>query len=198
MTEATPPRWAEALLGLLLSPRDRQTVTGDLLEEYRKNIHPRHGRRFADRWYARQVAGFALRASWLWAFLLSASFIARTALDWFVPTDNFYSRSIVTTVAAVSILLSAGFCATWQSSLLRAGSIAGIATTLFSGVISIIGTASLLAIRHDASTIAAIQSSGGLAEVFTLPLMLIIPGTVLGTIGGTIGALARRALPYTL
>jgi hypothetical protein len=173
-------------------------VTGDLLEEYRKSIHPKHGRRLADRWYARQVAGFALRANWFWAFLLSASFIARTAFDWFVPAQNFYYRSTVTTVVAASILLSAGFRAAWQSSLLRAGSIAGIATTVFSGVISMIGTASLLAIRHDASTIAAIQGSGGLAEVFTQPLMLIIPGTVLGTIGGTIGALTRRAVPHTL
>ena len=36
MTTKTPPRWMERLLLLALAPRHRETVTGDLLEEYRE------------------------------------------------------------------------------------------------------------------------------------------------------------------
>ncbi len=34
MNRAHPPGWAEALLRLVLAPRDVHTVSGDLLEEY--------------------------------------------------------------------------------------------------------------------------------------------------------------------
>ena len=59
-------------------------------------------------------------------------------------------------------------------------------------VISVIGAAGLLAIWHDAGTMAAIRASGGLGEVFELPVMMIIPGAVLGTIGGVVGATIKR------
>src|SRR5262245_6011794 len=192
MNESKPPHWAETFLRLLLNSRDRETVSGDLLEEYRENIHPQRGQRGADRWYIGQVAGFAFRENWLWAALLSGSFIIRTALDWFVPPSNFYTRSFVSTWLAVAIILCAGFCASWRSGLLRSGVLAGIATTLFSAVICAVGNGCMLAIRHDAPTLAAIQGSGGLAEVFSLPVMLIIPGTFLGAVGGLMGGIARR------
>ena len=34
--EPTPPRWAEALLRSLVRPSDRESISGDLLEEYRE------------------------------------------------------------------------------------------------------------------------------------------------------------------
>jgi hypothetical protein len=50
-----PPRWAESLLRMLLAPEDRDSVSGDLLEEYRESIVPAL-RGKADGWYVRQVA----------------------------------------------------------------------------------------------------------------------------------------------
>src|SRR5262249_42380145 len=50
-----PPRWAEFLLRLFLKPRDRETVLGDLLEEYREEILPAHGKVRAQWWYLRQA-----------------------------------------------------------------------------------------------------------------------------------------------
>ena len=35
-----PPCWAESLLRLLLPPKDRESVSGDLLEEYRDSVLP--------------------------------------------------------------------------------------------------------------------------------------------------------------
>ena len=48
-SDARPPRWAEAILRVLLKPHDRETVSGDLLEEYRDTIVPTRGRA-ADLW----------------------------------------------------------------------------------------------------------------------------------------------------
>jgi hypothetical protein len=58
--------------------------------------------------------------------------------------------------------------------------------------LSIVGCVILLAIYHDPQTIAAIRGSGGLGEVFTLPLAMILAGVLLGTVGGFVGAAARR------
>jgi hypothetical protein len=76
---AQPPRWAEALLRLVLAVEHRDSVSGDLLEEYRDAIVPARGKSAADRWYFGQVAGFAWRATWLWALVFSAAFVGRTA-----------------------------------------------------------------------------------------------------------------------
>ncbi len=54
----TPPRWAETLLEGLLAERDRETVVGDLREEFAEAIHPRLGRTLANAWYLRQVLSF--------------------------------------------------------------------------------------------------------------------------------------------
>jgi hypothetical protein len=38
----------------------------------------------------------------------------------------------------------------------------------------------------------AIRGSGGLGEVFELPLMMVVPGVLLGTLGGVIGTAIKR------
>jgi hypothetical protein len=53
----TPPRWLERLLLCCLSARDRETISGDLLEEYREEQAPRLGSMRANVWYLRQSIG---------------------------------------------------------------------------------------------------------------------------------------------
>lgn len=53
-----PPRLTEQLLRILLKPRDRDTIAGDLLEEYREVVLPTRGRLRARLWYLRQVVTF--------------------------------------------------------------------------------------------------------------------------------------------
>src|SRR5258708_26288851 len=55
---ATPPGWADVLLRACLTPRDSDSVSGDLLEQYREKVRPARGRRRANIWYMRQVLGF--------------------------------------------------------------------------------------------------------------------------------------------
>src|SRR5205085_1777641 len=65
MSSVVPPAWAEAVLRLVLSAKDRETVSGDLLEAYRDSIRPTRRQPAADCWYVRQVLGFVWRSHWL-------------------------------------------------------------------------------------------------------------------------------------
>ena len=183
-TRPGPPDWAEDLLRLLLKPADVDTVSGDLLEAYRDSIYPARGRRRADQWYVAQVLGFVSRSARTWAALFAAAFITRTAIDWLVPTSDFHARSMVSTILGCGILLLAGFWAAFRSGSFGAGPVAGIATAAIAAPIQIVGAAALLAVWHDSTTMAAIRGSGGLEEVFILPLVMVLPGIVLGTTGG--------------
>jgi hypothetical protein len=49
----------ERALLLLLKPRDRETISGDLLEEYREEQLPMRGRARANYWYLGQLNSFA-------------------------------------------------------------------------------------------------------------------------------------------
>jgi hypothetical protein len=189
---ATPPGWADALLRLALGPADVDCVSGDLLEEYRANIHPARGQRRADQWYVMQTLGYVHRSARLWAFLFGGAFVARTAIDWFMPTDDFYTRATVSTFLGFGTLLAAGFWAAWRSDSFAAGTLAGVAIAGLGALVSVAGAAALLAVAHDPTTMAAIRGSGGLAEVFTLPFTLVVPGLVLGTVGGAAGATVRK------
>jgi len=191
---ATPPAWAEVLLRAIVARHDGDAVSGDLLEAYRDSIEPSRGRRRADWWYVRQVFGFVWRRTWLAALLFGGGFVARTALDWRVPTQDFLVRSEVSTYAGVCILLAVALHAAWRSGSAAAGSIAGVATAGLGAIVSLTGAAAMLAFWHDPVTLAAAGMSGGLAEVFTLPVAMLLPGLVVGTFGGLVGAACRRAV----
>jgi hypothetical protein len=191
MTAKTPPRWAEAVLRAVLAPRDRDTVSGDLLEEYRMHVVPARGQRGADWWYLRQVAEFVCRSQLGWAIALSAIFIGRTVLDWLVPTTDFYLRATVTTYASSAVLISAGAAAAWRTHSVAAGAIAGASVGIIAAGFEMAGAAVMLGFFHDSATLAAAEQSGGIGEVFTLPILLIVPATVLGLLGGVPAAVGQ-------
>jgi hypothetical protein len=56
-----PPKWAECVLECLLPQRDRETVVGDLREEYAESVLPSRGMLRADLWYLRHLPGFVWR-----------------------------------------------------------------------------------------------------------------------------------------
>jgi hypothetical protein len=191
---AFPPRWAEALLRILLKPGDFESVSGDLLEQYRDSIYPTRGRRRANFWYANQVFAFVSPGARLFAALFSAQCLTRTALDWFVPPMEFHTRSTVSTALGVGTLLAAGFWAAWRSDSFATGALAGVVTAGLASVTSIAGVAAMLAVWHDPQTMAAIRGSGGLDEVFGLPLMMVFPGLLLGAVGGVASTAVKRLL----
>jgi hypothetical protein len=192
---AMPPPWAETLLRVVLKRSDRDSVSGDLLEQYRDSIEPSHGRARANRWYVRQVVGYVWRDARVWAALFAAACIVRTAMDWFDPPVDFSARSSASTSIGVGILFLAGAWAARRSGSVMAGTVAGVATALLAAFVSIAGAALLLAVWHDPETLAAIRGSGGVGEVFTMPVAMVLPGLLLGTIGGSVGAAIARLRP---
>jgi hypothetical protein len=191
MMAPTPPAWADAWLQLLLPARDRETVSGDLMEEYRENVRPRSSKLAADAWYVGQVSRFAWRQA-LWALVLAAIFEGRTAFDWFVPTTNFRPRSDLTTCMMISTLLVIGASATMRTRSYKAGVVSTLSALIGSAAICTAMTAFLYWNWRSPALIVAIQQSGGLAEVFALPPMLIVPGTIVGAIGASFAALNYR------
>ena len=191
MMAPAPPAWADTWLRLLLPVRDRDTVSGDLMEEYRENIRPNTSRLAADIWYVGQVSRFAWRIA-LWGLVLAAIYSSRMAYDWFVPTSIFEPRAAVTTWTMIGTLLVIG-----ASSSLRTRSVmAGIVSTTGALVVSAIISAAVLAFVYwnwrSSAMLEAIANSGGFNEAFTTPVILIVPGTVIGAIGAFVASIGHR------
>ena len=187
-----PPRWAEAVLRVLMTSENAETISGDLLEQYRDSVYPSKGRRRADLWFIGQVIDFAWRATRVWVLLFAAASVGRTALDWLVPPLQFQTRSIVTTYTAISIFVICGTLAAYRTRSLRASAATGLAVGVLAAPIQMVGALLILAIWHDTQTMSAIAHSGGLGEVFQLPVFLFIPGVILALLGGLIGKAAAR------
>lgn len=134
------------------------------------------------------------RRDFVWGVLLGGAVLARTALDWFVPTGDFSVRSAISTYIGIGVLLVAGFWSAWRSGSFASGPFSAVAAAVVSAIVSIAGAGALLALFHDQQTLAAIEGSGGLGEVFTLPIMMVVPALILGTLGGALGAAANAKL----
>lgn len=192
MMPPAPPAWADAWLRLLLPARDRETVSGDLMEEYRENVRPKSSRLAADAWYLGQVSRFAWRQA-LWALVLATVFEARTAYDWFVPTTNFRPRSEVTTYMMITVLLVIGASSTMRTRSFKAGVVSTLTALIGSAVICSAVTSFMYWNFQSPELIAAVQRSGGLSEAFALPVMLIIPGSIVGAIGASFAFASGRS-----
>jgi len=93
-----PPSWAEAILRGLLAPRNRETVSGDLLEEYREVVLPACGVVRARVWYLRQVLSF-----------MTPHALMRAVVGWEREGKmaNNLSRASLLWTAAASVALAA-------------------------------------------------------------------------------------------
>jgi hypothetical protein len=190
-----PPRWAESLLRMLLAPEDRDSVSGDLLEEYRQSIVPALGGK-ADGWYVRQVAGYVLRKAWIWGALIGAILVTRYLLDSLAPVRYtpgvVHLRSATMSYALMGTFALASAWQAWRSGHLRSGVLVALATAAFGGALSATGTVVCLAIWHDPETLEAVRSSGGLAEaLWGVPLLLVPIGLITGVAGAIAGRLAN-------
>jgi hypothetical protein len=190
-----PPRWAESLLRLLLSPADRDSVSGDLLEEYRETIVPALGHQ-ADTWYIRQVAGYVLRKVWIGGALVGAILVTRYLFDSLSPVHYtrgvIHLRSAIMSDALMATFAFGSFWRAWRSGHIRSGVLVALAAAVLGGVLSSAGNLVCLAIWHDPVTMWAIQNSGGLDEaLWFVPLLLIPIGLITGTGGAIAGRLAH-------
>ena len=214
----SPPRWAEDLLRAVLDPRDRDTVTGDLLEEYREVAFPTLGPRGAARWYLRQVwslmpittTSLVVRTTLLWAAAFVAVMIARMIVDVLAPEDivefflaqsrdDFsqldYPRRWLPVLAVAAIFTSAGFHVARETVRIRIGVLVAIAVA----TVGFFATTLIVLI----SRLASIEISGGLYAAFALdaqtPRLELFVGLLgLGAVLGAFGATVARGLDLAL
>ena len=87
-----PPQWAESLLKRVLNARDRESILGDLLEEYREERLSNLGRARANLWYIRQMLSIAFfqafRGSPRKRLLICLCFLTLAASAWFAFTET--------------------------------------------------------------------------------------------------------------
>jgi hypothetical protein len=180
-SDARPPRWAEAILRLLLKPED-------------ENIVPALGSA-ADRWYVRQVASFLFRASWRWGAFLGAALIIRYLFDTLVPPADYLMRARILTYTVMAACALPGFYWAWRARSMPAGMLISISAATIGALLSIVGTGVMLTIWHDPVTLDAWRRSGGLDEaLIDVPLKLVAIGATLGFAG----ALCGRSLSVAL
>ena len=194
-SNARPPQWAEALLRLLLKPKDRESVSGDLLEEYRDTIVPTRGPA-ADRWYVWQVGSFLLRTSWGWGAVLGAALVIRYLFDTLVPVTDYRMRATTLTYTIIGACLLAGFTTAWRTRSIRAGVLTSFSAATIGALLSIVGTGVMLAIWHDPATLEEWRNSGGLDEAFIdVPLKIVAIGVAMGSVGALFGKAVAKSLP---
>jgi len=186
---AKPPRWAMAVLPLLLRSEEAETVTGDLIEEYRDTVYPASGALRADIWFIRQVAGFAWRTAAGWGLLLAAFISGRFLLDTFAPPASYFARSFFTTWSSVLLYLLAGAWAARKTGHARTGILAAVASHAIGWIVNAAITAAVFVgvIRQEPAMLTLFRETGGWGEQWFLPLMLLPFVLVLGSIGGVVG-----------
>lgn len=90
----TPPRIIQLLLQSTLPLRDAETITGDLLEEYRLVRQPSLGPLRANMWYLRHVLSVVWRLVWPFALaLVAARIVLATAM--LFPLGGRWNPSLI-------------------------------------------------------------------------------------------------------
>jgi hypothetical protein len=179
--QALPPKWAQRLLELTLRERDRNTIVGDLIEEYRERLcQGQHGRR-VDTWYTKQVASLLWVAAAPGPLLLAAA-VCTSVLNAAWPTTESGHRLASTLVTTGAIYFLVGVQSGWLTRRLRAGA----AMLLNAAVIALLVNPAAVLIHwtlwREPPTASALRISGGHLA------LLMFPGLPLGLLMALGGA----------
>ncbi len=132
MTMPNPPVWLQTLLDLLLPVERRESVAGDLLEEYRDSRVPSNGRFRANLWYWQQVVGFWLRAYWAFVVPIFALFVLRHVLSIFRGPSGAPDFDVEFLFGLVTqspfVFLSTAVYGSWRTQRWAGGMVASLGT----------------------------------------------------------------------
>jgi hypothetical protein len=208
--QPSPPRWAEAMLRSLLRPADRESIPGDLLEEYRAVKRPLLGALRANIWYLEHVLSVVWHLIRPCALVLIGIIILRVLLrvsgEWFAGTPGpstiltMMARSLwygsLVQAPGVSlfdalIYLWAGYHGFRRTRLIKTGMLAAVGTSFVGFTILFSG----IAIRTPGLLLVPFR--GPFIFVILATLMLIASGygALLGSIGALVGRLSAPADP---
>ncbi|MHB8734886.1 MAG: hypothetical protein ACYC6M_06245 [Terriglobales bacterium] len=187
MSQPGPPRWLQSALRYVLPARDRETIAGDLLEEYREEQAPRLGLVGANLWYLRQLVSLAVTQ-------LSGGLAVKKAL---VALSLFIVGAGVWLALMENVLRHAGYPA---RTLVAAGiAVQGVATLVFlllSGrvifrVLVMLGAAAFLVLGGSA-IVRVLRAPHFEGFVLLIGLALVVQGAL------TLFLATRQAAPATL
>lgn len=196
-----PPRWAESWLRLLLPARDQETVSGDLLEEYRDTVRPARGRLRANAWYIAQVGGFTWRSSrGVAALLLLMSFSGPLVFNLIAPAffdpsgwdGMFWLVRLAILVPPAVVLFGAGAWASWRASQFWAGAAVGFFVSLVVTKV-LLGGFLIGLLLWQPQLVKIGMSWESLRDLTLILVSTTAAGTAIATLGGLAGTLARRS-----
>jgi len=208
-----PPHWAETVMRALVPEEYVESVTGDLLEQYRDEKAPSLGRQRADAWYVAQIGSSFLRAYWPFALSLTGLLILHDLSNTFRdPEGTAYLEMNNYPGIGITLFFLAGLYGGWRTGAIRGGALAGfgayvIAWTSMAVWLNATFYPFAQFAQYNPYWIRAFHYSGAPGETFAhwsfwdnwgaLLLgggALLLLSLVMGSLGGAIGTLLRRCL----
>src|SRR4029453_6236877 len=142
----------------------------------------------AYRWCGGQVASFLFRAGWTWGAILGAALVIPYLFDTLVPPADYLIRAQILTYTVLVACALPGFYTAWRARSMAAGIIISVSAAGIGALVSIVGTAVMLTIWPDPTSLEAWRASGGLDEaLIDVPLKLVAIGATLGFAGALCG-----------
>lgn len=133
------------------------------------------------------------RTSWRGGAVVGAALVLRYSFDTLVPTADYGFRTSALTYTIFGVCVFAGARGAWQTRSIRTGVLTSLSASTIGALFSIVGTGLLLAVWHDAATLDAWRSSGGLDEALVdVPLKVVVIGAVMGLAGAACGRAVAR------
>jgi hypothetical protein len=134
MTMSNPPAVPQALLNFILRADARETVCGDLLEEYHEARIPELGQVRANFWYWRQVGGIWLRTYWWFVVPIVLLLVVHDVFNTFRATSGASYLDGLTRLAlvpvsplvAISLFALAAAYGSWRSQRWAGGFVAAL------------------------------------------------------------------------
>jgi hypothetical protein len=149
-----PLQWAESLLIFLLKTRDRETIPGDLLEEYREDRLPMLGHVRADFWYVRQVFGIAcfqpFEGGPMKGILLFLCFFTLAAMTWLGIMEMILHHPGSSLRICMAILLACQSLSTILFLMFRGHGRVQLLLRISGGLIAIFGISAIVSILKAA------------------------------------------------
>ena len=143
-----PWRWSEALLERLLPETTRETIAGDLREEFVEGIEPKRGRLRTQWWYVRQVAGFipwfAKEGRGMSKVLMTLSTVVLACASWLAVMETILRHPGYAGRIAEAVGIAAICAATILAKMLHAGVVVERWLWLGAGALIVLGATAFL------------------------------------------------------
>lgn len=202
-------KWADIVLRLVLRDRDRETISGDLLEEYYEEALPSLGALRARLWYARQVASFISPVTWGLTIGIAAGALQLidTAIE---PLADDSAPGMLVIVGTLLVLwTAASYLATQRADRFREAVLAGLLVGLasicvlhFAAIVRVNVFLDQIQYREDWTNLVARFHASGFQslrayanyEYLTGTWLLLLIGAGAGSVCGVISGALHKVL----